>query len=144
MRARSTSRKSPGVLEVSRAAATTGLEAASRARAAASLVATWPGEGLAQERWIAARAERLLPARHFHVVFTLPAQLRPLCQHAPRAMYDALFVTATETLLELTTSRWRALPGITSVLHTWTREMWLHPHLHMLVTAGGPDLDGER
>ena len=59
-------------------------------------------------------------------------------------MYDALFETATETLLELTASRWRALPGITSVLHTWTREMWLHPHVHMLVTAGGLALDGDR
>ncbi len=101
-------------------------------------------QALAQERWIAARAERLLPVRHFHVVFTLPAQLRLLCEHAPRAMYDALFETATETLLELTASRWRALPGITSVLHTWTREMWLHPHVHMLVTAGGLALDGDR
>lgn len=101
-------------------------------------------QALTQERWIAARAERLLPARHFHVVFTLPAELRPLCQHAPRAMYDALFETASETLLDLTASRWSALPGITSVLHTWTREMWLHPHVHLLVTAGGLALDGDR
>jgi hypothetical protein len=101
-------------------------------------------QALTQERWIAARAQRLLPARHFHVVFTLPAELRPLCAHAPRAMYDALFETASETLLDLTASRWRALPGITSVLHTWTREMWLHPHVHMLVTAGGLERDGDR
>ncbi|MBP6835512.1 MAG: IS91 family transposase [Deltaproteobacteria bacterium] len=101
-------------------------------------------QGLAQERWIASRAERLLPVRHFHVVFTLPSELRTLCRHAPRAMYDALFERATATLLELAMSRWRALPGITAVLHTWTREMHLHPHLHMLVTAGGLHLWEDR
>jgi Putative transposase/Transposase zinc-binding domain len=101
-------------------------------------------QALAQEHWIASRAERLLPVRHFHVVFTLPAQLRPLCRHAPRAMYDALFETATATLLELARSRWRALPGITAVLHTWTRDLRLHPHVHMLVTAGGLAIGAER
>jgi hypothetical protein len=101
-------------------------------------------QALAQERWIASRAERLLPVRHFHVVFTLPSELRTLCRHAPRAMYDALFEVATATLLELAMSRWRALPGITAVLHTWTRELHLHPHLHMLVTAGGLHLWEDR
>ena len=61
-------------------------------------------QALAQERWIASRAERLLPVRHFHVVFTLPSELRTLCRHAPRAMYDALFEVATSTLLAET--RW--------------------------------------
>jgi hypothetical protein len=82
--------------------------------------------------------------RHFHVVFTLPSELRTLCRHAPRAMYDALFEVATATLLELAMSRWRALPGITAVLHTWTRELHLHPHLHLLVTAGGLHLWEDR
>jgi hypothetical protein len=27
--------------------------------------------------------------------------------------------------------------GILAVLHTWTRAMLFHPHVHMLVTAGG-------
>jgi len=30
------------------------------------------------------------------------------------------------------------------VLHTWTRELRLHPHVHAIVTAGGLSLDGER
>jgi hypothetical protein len=59
-------------------------------------------------------------------------------------MYDALFETATSTLLDLAASRWRALPGITAVLHTWTRDLRLHPHVHLLVTAGGLAFDGAR
>ncbi|HET9956667.1 MAG TPA: transposase zinc-binding domain-containing protein [Polyangiaceae bacterium] len=50
---------------------------------------------LAQEKWIAARSERVLPVRHFHVVFTVPSELRALCRRAPRALFEALFHTAS-------------------------------------------------
>src|SRR5438094_1631956 len=32
--------------------------------------------------------------------------------------------------------------GALAVLHTWTRAMLFHPHLHMLVTGGGLSSDG--
>lgn len=94
-------------------------------------------QALAQERWIAARAEKLLPVGHFHAVFTVPSELRSLAQRAPRAVYDALFHAASETLQELGRTRVDATLGITMVLHTWTRELHHHPHVHAIVTAGG-------
>ena len=94
---------------------------------------------LAQERWIAARSERLLPVRHFHVVFTVPSEMRALCRKVPRAIFDALFRCAGETLLELGQSRLDATLGVTMVLHTWTRDLRFHPHVHAIVTAGGMD-----
>ncbi len=101
-------------------------------------------QALTQERWIAARSERLLPVQHFHVVFTLPAELRALAKCYPRLLFEALFRAASETLLELGHSRFKALLGITLVLHTWTRTLQLHPHLHAIVTAGGLSGDGQR
>lgn len=97
---------------------------------------------LAQERWIAARAERLLPVRHFHVVFTVPSELREPFRRAPRALYEALFRSASETLLELGQSRIGGTLGVTMVLHTWTRDLRFHPHVHAIVTAGGMDSSG--
>lgn len=94
-------------------------------------------QALAQERWIAARTARLLPVRHFHVVFTLPAELRPIARLAKRRVYGALLHAAAETLLELGQSRLKATPGVTLVLHTWTRDLRFHPHVHAIVTAGG-------
>ena len=94
-------------------------------------------QALAQERWIAARGAKLLPVGHFHAVFTVPSELRRLAQRAPRAVYDALFHAASETLLELGHTRKHATLGITMVLHTWTRELQHHPHVHAIVTAGG-------
>lgn len=101
-------------------------------------------QGLAQERWIAARAERLLPVGHFHVVFTLPSELRGLARFVPAALFDALFRAAAETLLELGRSRFDGTLGVTMVLHTWTRELAFHPHVHAIVTAGGLALDRSR
>jgi putative transposase/transposase-like zinc-binding protein len=94
-------------------------------------------QSLAQEEWIAARAERLLPVQHFHVVFTIPSELRRLARYKPRIVFDALFRAAGETLLNLGRSHFHAEVGATLVLHTWTRELHYHPHVHAIVTAGG-------
>lgn len=99
-------------------------------------------QSLAQEKWICARAKRVLPAAHFHVVFTLPSELRALARFRPKLVYAALFTAASDTLLELGRSRVGAELGVTMVLHTWTRDLRLHPHVHALVTAGGLANDG--
>ena len=98
----------------------------------------------AQEKWIAGRLERLLDTHYFHVVFTMPAGLRPLALRNQRQVYGLLFRAASQTLLELgrDPKRLGATLGVTAVLHTWTRELSYHPHLHCLVTGGGLSLDG--
>lgn len=101
-------------------------------------------QALDQARWIAAREERILPVGHHHVVFTLPAELRPLAMRAPREIYGLLFEAASATLALLARDMLGAQLGVTAVLHTWTRELLFHPHLHCIVTAGGLSLDGER
>jgi len=94
-------------------------------------------QALAQEQWIEARRAQMLDTRHFHVVFTVPAELRPLAAFAPRAFYGALFQATQCTLLEFGRSRLQATLGATLVLHTWTRTLAFHPHIHAIVTAGG-------
>jgi hypothetical protein len=101
-------------------------------------------QALAAEAWIERRRERLLDIGHFHVVFTLPSELRPLAKHAPAVVYGALFRAVTSTLLELGEERFDAMLGATLVLHTWTRDLRFHPHVHAIVTAGGLMRDGKR
>jgi hypothetical protein len=90
--------------------------------------------------------ERVLPTHAFHAVFTLPRQLHALVMANREAIFDMLFACATDTLLELgrDPKRLGAELGITSVLHTWTRELLFHPHVHCIVTGGGLSLDGQR
>jgi hypothetical protein len=103
-------------------------------------------QALAQARWIEGRMQRVLPTHYFHVVFTLPAELRPLATHNRRAIFDLLFAAASATLLELgrDPGRLGAELGITMVLHTWARDLKVHPHVHAIVTGGGLSRGGTR
>lgn len=101
-------------------------------------------QSLARHRWVERRKERLLPTHYFHVVFTLPAELRSLARQASVAIFDLLFAAATDTLQALAADKKHldAQLGITAILHTWTRELVFHPHLHCVVTGGGLTNDG--
>ncbi len=103
-------------------------------------------QAMAQAQWIEGRLERVLPITYFHVVFTLPGEIASLARRAPRAIYDLLFASASATLLELgrDPKRLGAQLGATVVLHTWTRELRFHPHVHCVVTGGGLSDDGSR
>ncbi|HEY0710474.1 MAG TPA: IS91 family transposase [Polyangia bacterium] len=98
-------------------------------------------QSLSQARWIDQRLARIIPTKYFHVVFTLPQQLRALARGNARLMYDLLIGAAARTLLEFGRNDLRAQLGVTTVLHTWTRDLRFHPHAHCIVTAGGLDDD---
>jgi hypothetical protein len=93
----------------------------------------------ARDRWIAARGKELLPTRYVHVVFTLPRHLAPLVLQNKKVLYDLLFRTSAETLLEVARNpkRLGAEIGFFSVLHTWNQKLETHPHVHCVVPAGG-------
>src|SRR5215467_4916586 len=100
----------------------------------------------AREQWIAARRRELLPTRYMHVVFTLPSRLAPLVLQNKKVIYDLLFRTSAETLLEVARvpRLLGAEIGFFSVLHTWSQQLGLHPHLHIVIPAGGLALDHTR
>jgi hypothetical protein len=103
-------------------------------------------QSLAQARWIDKRLERLLPVHYFHVVFTLPSELRAVGMRSREAVFDMLFASASQTLLTLARDpkRLGGQLGVTMVLHTWTRELRFHPHVHAIVTGGGLSDDDAR
>lgn len=99
-------------------------------------------QALAQEKWIAARRARILPVRHFHLVFTLPSELRWLAMNHPALVFGIFFLVVGAILKLLGRTKLKATLGWSLVLHTWTREMGVHIHIHALVTAGGLLRDG--
>jgi len=96
-------------------------------------------QSLVQARWVEQRMAHILPTPYFHVVFTIPAELRPLARANREALFNLLFACASKALLQLgdDPQRLGGKLGITAVLHTWTRELAFHPHLHCIVTGGG-------
>ena len=96
------------------------------------------------ETWLAARAHELLPVRYHHVVFTLPADLRDAARTRQRDVLGALMLTAAEALQTLAADPRYAggQLGVLAVLHTWTRALIWHPHVHCLVP--GVAVTGDR
>ena len=103
-------------------------------------------QNLKKVRWLLERSQKLLPTSYFHVVVTLPHELNPLILQNRKLLYNLLFESASQGLIELAKGwkRLGALPGFTTILHTWSQELRFHVHLHMVVTAGGLSLAGDR
>jgi hypothetical protein len=97
----------------------------------------------ARDRWLEKRRRELLPTPYVHVVFTLPRPLAPLALQNKKVVYDLLFRTSAETLLEVARDprHLGAEIGFFSVLHTWNQKLQLHPHVHCVVPAGGLSAD---
>jgi hypothetical protein len=96
------------------------------------------------EAWVATQRDRLLPRGYDLLTFTLPEPLRPVAWQHQRTVYDALMRTAAESVQKLLADprHLGGAPGMISVLHTWTRDLRYHPHVHLRVTAGGLSPDG--
>jgi hypothetical protein len=97
------------------------------------------------EKWLEEQKELLLPVVHFLVTFTLPEELRPVARSNQKTVYSILFRASSEALQKLA---WDerfvgGRVGMVGVLHTWTRALIYHPHVHYIVTGGGLSEKGE-
>ena len=101
-------------------------------------------QGGRRAQWLQQLGEQLLPCDHVHVIFTVPSLLNSLWQFNRAEFSNLLMRAARESLDELLSDPkyLGAAPGIISALHTWGRNLSVHPHVHCLVTAGGVDTDG--
>ena len=94
--------------------------------------------------WLDARRAEMLPTHHFHVTVTVPEELRRVLRSNQCAGYGLLMTATTQAILELARDpRYvGGTVGVLAVLHTWTRHLEFHPHVHSLVTGGGVSQDG--
>jgi putative transposase/transposase-like zinc-binding protein len=103
-------------------------------------------QSLAKAEWLEARKRELLPVSYFHVVFTLPASLRPLALHNKKVVYNLLFQAVSSTLRTIAADpkHLGAEIGFTAILHTWAQNLVLHPHVHCIAPGGGLSQEGDR
>jgi hypothetical protein len=88
--------------------------------------------------WLTRQQARLLPTSYFMITFTLPAQLRALAYANPKLLYPAMFGVAISTLNTFAANhpRLHGQPGACAVLHTHSRRLDYHPHVHLIVPGG--------
>lgn len=94
---------------------------------------------LVKERWLERLKASLVQCEHRHVIFTIDHALNDLWRSNRRVMADLLFQAVDETLKSFFGDRryLGATPGYVLCLHTWSRSLALHPHIHCLITEGG-------
>lgn len=99
----------------------------------------------ARAQWVDQQQQRLLDTPHFHVIFTLPHEYLDLWRYNDAWFARALFEASQQSLQQLLQQEAHGgfRPGILMSLHTWGRQLSLHPHTHCLVTAGGVTVSGE-
>ena len=95
--------------------------------------------GLKKEQWLQDRMSELLPTTYYHLVFTLPQELRSLVMSNRTLLFNLLFQSGHHTINKLgADKKWLgARPGIVSILHTNGQDLSFHPHIHCIVSGGG-------
>ncbi len=96
-------------------------------------------QGVNKAVWVDKRAQDILNAPYFHIVFTVPKELQPLIYQNQKLLYDLMYKATAQTLAELA---WDdkylgAQIGFFSLLHTWGQDLHYHPHIHTVLLAGG-------
>ncbi len=91
------------------------------------------------EEWLQLQRTLLLPVPYFLLTFTLPSQLRQLASQNQKLIYNLLFRASAQATQQLARDP-RFVGGqigMVGVLHTWTRKLDYHPHVHYIVPGGG-------
>ena len=91
------------------------------------------------DEWLNKNNNLLLPVDYFMVTFTLPEELRLFARSNQKLFYNLLFNCSARTLESFSSNLKYigAKPGYLGVLHTWSRKLSFHPHIHYLITGGG-------
>ena len=95
------------------------------------------------QQWIERQLSKQLPAKYFLLTFTLPAQLRSLAWRHQRTIYTLMTRCAWETVHTFSRNdrQLQGTPGATTVLHTHSRRLDYHPHVHMVIPAAALNAD---
>ena len=93
------------------------------------------------QQWLERQLQRRVPDDYFLLTFTLPAELRPLAWQQQRTVYGVLMQCSWETLNTFSQNdpRLQGTPGAIAVLHTHSRRLDYHPHVHLAVPAAAVD-----
>lgn len=95
------------------------------------------------QRWIERQTQALVPGSYFLITFTVPAELRALVWQHQRLLYAALMACAWDTLRTFSQNhrQLQGSAGAVAVLHTHSRKLDFHPHVHVAMPAAALDAD---
>jgi hypothetical protein len=98
------------------------------------------------QQWLERQLKKQVPAEYFLITFTVPAQFRALAAAEPKRFYDLLLACSWETVRTFSRNdkQLAGEAGAIAVLHTHTRRLDYHPHVHLVMPAGAIDVQARR
>lgn len=98
------------------------------------------------QQWLERQTKKQVPVAYFLLTFTLPAEFRPLARASPRLVFDVLMGCSWQTVRTFSHNdrQLQGTPGAIAVLHTHTRRLDYHPHVHLVVPAAALDAEHRR
>ncbi|MBK9395646.1 MAG: transposase [Uliginosibacterium sp.] len=95
------------------------------------------------QQWLERQMKKQVPAEYFLMTFTLPAEFRALAFAHQRVVYELLMRCSWETVRTFSQNdkQLQGTPGAIAVLHTNTRRLDYHPHVHLVMPAAA--INGE-
>ena len=98
------------------------------------------------QQWLERQMQRLVPADYFLVTFTLPAQFRGIASAHAEVVFELLMRSAWATVHQFSRNdrQLQGTPGAIAVLHTHSRRLDFHPHVHLVVPAAAVDAQRQR
>ena len=93
------------------------------------------------QQWLERQLKRQVPAEYFLLTFTLPTEFRQLAWRNQRPVYSLIIRCAWETIKQFTQNDplLHGAAGAIAVLHTHSRNLNYHPHVHLVVPAAAID-----
>jgi hypothetical protein len=87
-------------------------------------------------KWVKKQLASVLDTVYFHVVFTVPSELYSVSLRNKGEFLKLLFKNVSETLKKVCKKKLKGKVGFTCVLHTWTKDLRWHPHIHVIIPGG--------
>ena len=93
------------------------------------------------QQWLERQLQKQLPTEYFLLTFTLPKELRSLAWHHQRILYSLMIQCVWETVRTFSQNdkQLQGIPGAIAVLHTHSRRLDFHPHVHLVMPAAAID-----
>lgn len=95
------------------------------------------------QQWLERQLKKQVPTDYFLLTFTLPSELRSLAFRHQRSLYNLMMRCSWETVKTFAQNdpQLQGDAGAISVLHTHSRRLDYHPHVHVVMPAAAIDPD---
>jgi len=102
-------------------------------------------QGITRAIWVDKKSADVVNAPYFHLVLTMPEELRGIIHQNDSLLYSLMYRASADAIKELAQDEnyLGAQVGFFSLLHTWSQDLHYHPHIHVVLMAGGLNKQNE-